>query len=479
VGLASPWIYDAVYTAPHNPFYDITSGCTSNDITQKFKLPPWCAGTGFDLATGWGSANMMQLAWGINWELIPAYGQPSIAFSGPATGTWSNSNQQVNWTVSDDGSGSLPAPGVAGFTQGWDSIPADPYSEPHGGSGNSFYSGPQFPFATLGCLSFVAESCSGGVSQGCHTVNVEAWDNQGRTVTSTYGPLCYDSIAPVATATVSGTLIGANYQNLVLVTLAATDSGSPSTGSGVANIYFQANNGILQPYSSPFLMGKNGINTVTYYATDVAGNVEDAKTLPFGITNSTSTTLASSLNPSGSGQLVKFTATVTAVSGTVTGSVNFMDGATVLGTTSVAGGLATFSTSTLAAGGHLITASFRGSTYFQASASSGLVQVVTATGTKTKIASSLDPSNSGETVTFTATVTATAKANGATTPTGTVTFMDGATTLGTVTLNNSNQATFATSTLAAGTHSITTVYSGDSNFSASTSVALTQKVNLT
>ena len=173
VGLPTSFIYEAgTDGAPHNPFYNMLSGCNSNDATKADSLTFYCAGPGhsfdisngsqYDLVSGWGSANMMQLAWAINWELIPAYGSPSVAFSGPTKSTWYNTNQTVNWTVSDAGSGSFPAPGVAGFTQGWDSIPADPYSEPNGGSGNSFYSGPEFPrFAYHICLAFENNGCSG------------------------------------------------------------------------------------------------------------------------------------------------------------------------------------------------------------------------------------------------------------------------------------------------------------------------------
>jgi kumamolisin len=46
----------------HYPFYDITSGCNSNDVTASRALGYYCAGTGYDLVTGWGSANMLQLA---------------------------------------------------------------------------------------------------------------------------------------------------------------------------------------------------------------------------------------------------------------------------------------------------------------------------------------------------------------------------------------------------------------------------------
>src|SRR5207302_6439180 len=108
------------------------------------------------------------------------------------------------------------------------------------------------------------------------------------------------------------------------------------------------------------------------------------------------------------------------------------------------------------------------------STSSTLTQNVNQAGSPTTVSSSANPSVFGQSVTFTATVTASAP--GAGTPTGTVTFKDGATTLGTGTLS-SGTATFATSTLSVAAHSITAVYGGDTNFTGSTSSALTQTVN--
>ncbi|MCX6133089.1 MAG: YDG domain-containing protein [Ignavibacteriales bacterium] len=78
----------------------------------------------------------------------------------------------------------------------------------------------------------------------------------------------------------------------------------------------------------------------------------------------------------------------------------------------------------------------------------------------------------GQSVTFTATV---APANA---PTGTVTFNDGASVLGTGTLNGSGVATLSTSSLqvAGSSHSITAVYGGDGNFAGSTSGAVQQTI---
>ena len=88
--------------------------------------------------------------------------------------------------------------------------------------------------------------------------------------------------------------------------------------------------------------------------------------------------------------------------------------------------------------------------------------------TTTALTASPNPSVFGQSVTFTATVTG----SGAT---GTVTFMEGAATLGTGPLS-SGTAVFSTSALAVGVHTITAVYAGDASFSGSTSPALTQTV---
>jgi len=91
----------------------------------------------------------------------------------------------------------------------------------------------------------------------------------------------------------------------------------------------------------------------------------------------TTTTLKSSLNPSSSGKSVTITATVkSSTTGTPSGTVNFMDSGTSLGTRPLSGGIATVSTATLAAGTHNITAIYAGNADFNASNSANLKQVV-------------------------------------------------------------------------------------------------------
>jgi uncharacterized repeat protein (TIGR02543 family) len=284
--------------APHYPFYDITSGCNNNDITRLYGLNYYCAGPGYDMVTGWGSANMLQLAWAINTYRAGDFGAPVVKFSGPVTNHWYNTDQIVIWTVADTSANGNPPTGVAGFSQAWDFDPGDVFSEPTPGAGNSFYSGPQYPNATNGCLDFTGTSCAGSVGQGWHTVNVRAWDNTG--VTSgdyTYGPIGYDTVPPVTVATLSGTLQGGIYVSPVQVTLTATDN-----ASGAAATYYEVDGGAWQIYTGSFTVAANGNHTVGFYSVDLAGNVETTKQVNFAVNlNNTYYSLSVYLNPTSGG----------------------------------------------------------------------------------------------------------------------------------------------------------------------------------
>ena len=93
---------------------------------------------------------------------------------------------------------------------------------------------------------------------------------------------------------------------------------------------------------------------------------------------------------------------------------------------------------------------------------------------ETALASSANPSVWGQSVTFTATISVTAP--GAGTPTGTVTFKDGAATICAAQTVAANVATCSTSSLTVGSHPMTATYNGDGNFNASTG-SLTQIVS--
>jgi hypothetical protein len=137
-------------------------------------------------------------------------------------------------------------------------------------------------------------------------------------------------------------------------------------------------------------------------------------------------------------------------------------------------GAATLTASALPVGADSLTAVYNGNVDFTSGTSPALGLAVGQDGTTTSLTSSSSSSTFGQTVTFTATVKPAAPGSG--TPTGAVTFYDGATVLGTVNLT-SGVAKFVISTLSRGTHSITAVYSSDPDFLASTSAVLTQTVS--
>jgi len=195
------------------------------------------------------------------------------------------------------------------------------------------------------------------------------------------------------------------------------------------------------------------------------------------VNSQTTTSLTAPPNPSVIGQAVTLTAVVSPVApgtGVPTGTVTFRDGATVLATVTLVNGSASFVTSTLAVGSHSLTAAYSGGGNFLASTSAVVAHTVNPGSTSTSLTSTPNPSTLGQTVTLSATVSAVAPAVGI--PTGTVTFRDGATSLGVVTLVNGS-ASFQTAALAVGSHPLTATYNGSATFATSTSPVVTQIVN--
>jgi hypothetical protein len=265
--------------------------------------------------------------------------------------------------------------------------------------------------------------------------------------------------------------------SLDFILQSTTCSGSlPQGSSCTANVQFKPTNAALAGFP------ESGTMLVTDSAQGSPQPIYMQGTGEQGTTVTSTTTIVSSLNPSNAGQSVMFTATVTGPSGNTTvptGIVTFFDGSTPVGSGNLnASGQAVFSTSTLSVGSHFISASYGGDSNFSSSTSSVLTQVVNGVAlpaTTTSLISSANPSATGQSITFTATVTG--PSGNMTVPTGTVNFLDGTTTLASAGLNGSGVAVYSTSSLAIGSHSITAVYSGDTNFSGSTSTVLTQVVN--
>ena len=115
------------------------------------------------------------------------------------------------------------------------------------------------------------------------------------------------------------------------------------------------------------------------------------------------------------------------------------------------------------AGSKSLTASYAGDSNFNASPASASAPHTVNKGDVTVVVSSdQDPSITGQNVTFTATISAISPAIG--TPSGTIQFKDGATNIGSAQSIVGGMASVSTSTLTAGTHTITGQYSSDTNF---------------
>lgn len=193
----------------------------------------------------------------------------------------------------------------------------------------------------------------------------------------------------------------------------------------------------------------------------------------------TDLTVVSGPSPSAYGDTVTVETTVKSVApanGKPTGVVQIWEGDELLGATSLVPqsaartSLATFTTTGLAAGTHALTAKYVGNFNFNANNGS-TTQEVGQIPTVTGIDSSSNPAVYGDVVTFTATVNASTG-----TPTGNVTFKEGATVLGTAPVGDGGQASLAVPGLVAGTHAVTATYNGDVSFGASTSAAYDQLI---
>jgi hypothetical protein len=141
-----------------------------------------------------------------------------------------------------------------------------------------------------------------------------------------------------------------------------------------------------------------------------------------------------------------------------------MRGTASLGKATLASGTATFTTKTtqLPAGTNSITAVYGGDANHAGSTSAVFTQTVNRAATSTILTANPTTITSGQQVTLTANVTATPSS----TPTGTVTFSDGTTTLGSAPLASGSATLVTTGIVGTGTHTIRANYAATSNISA-------------
>jgi len=274
----------------------------------------------------------------------------------------------------------------------------------------------------------------------------------------------YSASTPGSTAyaTAVGTIENPLYVNSIdgAWTNYELQSGSPAVGEGLR----------VGPIES------SGVSN-TYLTWDFAQatrpNPPSIGALEYGSTSSVEQiTVSATPNPAILGQPVTLTATVGQTASSVpTGSINFLNGSVSLGQASLnSEGTATLVLSSLSAGSYAVVGSYSGDSHYPAGESS-VVSLQVLSATATTLVASPNPVTAGQALDLTATV------SGTTSPTGTVSFMNGSTVLGTATLNSSGVATLSTTSLAVGTYSLAAQYTGTASFPASTSAAASVTVN--
>lgn len=216
---------------------------------------------------------------------------------------------------------------------------------------------------TLG-FSLTTDQRGAGFPRAAGTnVDIGAFESRGFTITATSGTPQSTTITTAFGAPLVATVVSSFGEPVSggLVTFTAPGSGASGTftgasltaavtisGAGVATApTFTANGTPGGPYNVVASIG-TGLPTATFALTNTKAP--------------TTTAVTSSLNPSNLGQSVTFTATVTSSFGTPTGTVQFKDGGTNLGSavTLNGSGVAQFTTSALTAGSHTITADYSG-----------------------------------------------------------------------------------------------------------------------
>ncbi len=185
--------------------------------------------------------------------------------------------------------------------------------------------------------------------------------------------------------------------------------------------------------------------------------------------------LSATPNPAALGATVTFTATVSTTTQSVVpaGTVTFFVDSKQAGTGKLSGGKATYSTGALLGGAHSISVTYGGDANYSAANSTSVTETVNKATPSVTLSSTPNPAALGATVTFTATVSTTIASVA---PTGTVAFLVDGKQAGTGTLSG-GKATYSTSTLAAGTHTIKATYTGDGNYLIASSTSGTETVN--
>ena len=247
--------------------------------------------------------------------------------------------------------------------------------------------------------------------------------------------------------------------------------------TGSSNISPTGNTGTL---TSAVNTSTPGTFTFAVNARDLAGNTAGPSSVQYTVAQgTTSTTLASGINPSLVGQVVAFSFTVTASSPNVTPTGSVTVSASTGESCSAALAAGACSITFTSAGSRTVTASYAGDTNYKGSTSAQVSQTVNKVSTAIAIVSaSPNPAFAGAPVTIRYSVTG---STNVASPTGTVSVKasTGQTCTGSLSASGPgvSSGSCALTFSSAGTVTISATYNGDQNFLASSTTANTQ-INL-
>jgi hypothetical protein len=248
---------------------------------------------------------------------------------------------------------------------------------------------------------------------------------------------------------------------------------APAAGQPGGNVTFTADgnsstvavvNGVATLAISNLSVGTHSIAATFAGTANFLGSVSN--TIAYVTAKgATKTDLAADHPNSVYGQVVRFTATVSAVApaaGQPGGNVMFLADSTVIGTVPVVNGTATFETASLHAGLRTITASYNGDSNFDVGTASALQQSVAKAPTRVDASAHSVPIGASPVINVSVSVPARSDLI----PSGNVTVSDAGVMLGVSPLAH-GAVSFTLVPLAAGDHSLLVTFSGDSDYEAS------------
>src|SRR5246500_89710 len=242
-------------------------------------------------------------------------------------------------------------------------------------TGTNFSSAAAVRFGSNAAASFTVNSATQITATspaGIGTVDVTVTTPSGTSATSTADQFTYVP-APAAAPTVTNinpntgptsggssvTITGTNFSGATAVRFGSNAAGS-----------FTVDSATQITATSPAGMGTVDVTVTNENGTSATSSGDRFTYGPVG----TTTAISSSQNPSSFGQPVQFAVKVTGLS--PTGSVSLFAGGGHIGTGTLAAGIASFTTSSLAVGSHSPTAQYSGDSNNAASTSAALIQTV-------------------------------------------------------------------------------------------------------